>query len=96
MTELRDPLEGVVTTADLADELGVQPETVVRWCREHRIGSYKQGGRFLIRADEARTFAASYGIDQKVEDEEEGWEDDEEAEFEEAEDEEPEFEEDYE
>jgi len=69
-------MHGVVSTADLAEELGVQPETVVRWIREKRIRSaVRRQGRWCIPMEEAEALAQLYGGAE----EEEGDEVDEEA-----------------
>ncbi|MDP2954829.1 MAG: helix-turn-helix domain-containing protein [Longimicrobiales bacterium] len=55
-------MEAVVSTTDLAEELGVQPETVVRWIRERRIQSaFRRCGRWCIPMEEAEAFAEDYG-----------------------------------
>lgn len=54
----RDPMEGVVTTAALADELGLRQETIVRHIKEHRItGAFKKGGRWFVPESIARAYA---------------------------------------
>lgn len=70
MTELRDPMEGAVTTADLADALDVRPETVVRWIKEQKLSAYRQRGRWYIPVDAAEDFAAEYSglLDRQPED----------------------------
>lgn len=55
-------MEAVVSTTDLAEELGVTPETVVRWIRERRIeGAFRRRGRWRIPMEEAQAFAEDYG-----------------------------------
>lgn len=61
MLEVRDPMEGVVTTACLADELGLRQETIVRHIKEHRLnGAFKERGRWLIPEPIARAYAEDY------------------------------------
>lgn len=54
-------MDAVVTTADLASELEVTPETVARWIRDGRFeGAFLRRGRWRIPIDEARAFADEY------------------------------------
>ena len=54
-------MEGVVTTSDLAHELGVTRETIVRHIRDGNIqGAFRRLGRWRIPVKEAEAFAASY------------------------------------
>ena len=54
-------MQGVVSTADLAKELGRTPETVVRWIREGRFhGAVRRRGRWCIPTEEAEAFAEVY------------------------------------
>ena len=55
-------MEVVMNTTDLAEELGVTPETVVRWIKEGRIvGAFQRRGRWRIPMEEAEAFAEDYG-----------------------------------
>lgn len=47
-------MQGVVLTADLAQELGLVQETIVRWVRRgHFKGAFRQAGRWCIPTEEA-------------------------------------------
>jgi len=65
-------MRGFVTTADLADELGVRPETVVRYIREHKIDADYREGRYFIPVDEAGAFATAYLNESDEDEREEG------------------------
>ncbi len=57
-------MEAVVSTTDLAEELGVTPETVTRWIMDGRLrGAFKRRGRWRIPTEEAEAFADHYGGD---------------------------------
>ena len=51
-------MQALMTTRDLAEELGVTPETVVRWIREGRIeNAFRRQGRWRIPMEDALAFA---------------------------------------
>lgn len=78
MSEIRDPMQGVVTTAALSDELSVRPESVLRWIKEGKLpGAFLSHGRYLIPAAEARRFATSYELEREGDFGEDGFEEDE-------------------
>ena len=61
-------MEAVVSTIDLAEELGVTPETVGRWLREGRIeGAFRSRGKWRIPIEEAEAFAEEFGHPEEVE-----------------------------
>lgn len=67
-------MEAVISTTDLAEELGVTPETVVRWIRDGWIeGAFQRRGRWRIPLEEAEAFAEKYERRGEVEEDEE-WE----------------------
>lgn len=54
-------MNAVIGTTDLADELGVTPETVSRWIREGKLPSaFRRRGRWRIPIDDAQAFAEEY------------------------------------
>lgn len=54
-------MQGFVSTADLAEEVKVTPETVVRWIGEgHLEGAFRRRGRWWIPVEEAQSFAEDY------------------------------------
>lgn len=64
----------VVSTTDLAEELGVTPESVVRWIREGWIeGAFQRRGRWRIPIEEAEAFVEQYEPPGEDEDNEEEW-----------------------
>ena len=48
-------IEGLFSTAEAAEQLGITESLVRRYCREGRIGS-RVGERWVISADEIRLF----------------------------------------
>jgi len=55
-------MEGVVNTSDLAHELGVTRETIVRHINDGNIpGAFRRLGRWRIPVEDAEAFASSYG-----------------------------------
>lgn len=68
-------MEAVVRTSDLADELGVTPETVSRWIREGRIpGAFRRRGRWCIPYEDAEAFLGDLVEKDEPEDyDEEAW-----------------------
>ncbi|HXF36593.1 MAG TPA: helix-turn-helix domain-containing protein, partial [Actinomycetota bacterium] len=44
------PMEGFVTAREVAERLGVAPDTVTRWCREGRIPAVRPGRDWRIPA----------------------------------------------
>ncbi|MEK9501630.1 helix-turn-helix domain-containing protein [Gemmatimonadota bacterium DH-20] len=57
-------MNAVISTTDLAHELGVTPETVARWIREGRFeGAFQRRGRWRIPIAEARAVAEEYASD---------------------------------
>ena len=64
-------MDAVMSTTDMAEELGVTPETVVRWIREGRIkGAFRRRGRWRIPMEEAEAFAEDHGRPGEDEDDE--------------------------
>lgn len=72
-------MNAVISTTDLAHELGVTPETVARWIREGRFeGAFQRRGRWRIPLTEARAVAEEYASasDEYDEEDEDGIEED--------------------
>lgn len=57
-------MNAVISTTDLAHELGVTPETVARWIREGRFeGAFQRRGRWRIPIAEAQALAERYAAE---------------------------------
>jgi len=65
------------TTSDLADAVGVMPETIARHCRNGTFpGAFRRHGRWRIPVDEAEAFAEAYDTANAEDDAPDEWEGD--------------------